>query len=90
MAADILLYDAERVPVGDDQRQHLELTRDIAQRFNSRFGETFVVPQAAIPTQGARIMDLQAPENKMSKSEESPHGTLAQRADERFRRNPAP
>ena len=77
MAADILLYDAERVPVGDDQRQHLELARDIAQRFNGRYGETFVVPQAAIPKQGARIMDLQTPENKMSKSSESPQGTLA-------------
>lgn len=76
MAADILIYQAERVPVGDDQRQHLELTRDIAERFNHRFGETFVVPEAAIPKQGARIMDLQKPENKMSKSEESPHGTL--------------
>lgn len=77
MAADILLYDAERVPVGDDQRQHLELARDIAQRFNSRYGETFVVPQAAIPKHGARIMDLQTPENKMSKSSESPQGTLS-------------
>ncbi|HLI25251.1 MAG TPA: tryptophan--tRNA ligase, partial [Acidimicrobiales bacterium] len=59
MAADILLYDADRVPVGDDQRQHLELTRDVAQRFNARYGETFVVPEAAIPAagRGARIMD---------------------------------
>jgi tryptophanyl-tRNA synthetase len=76
MAADIMLYQAERVPVGDDQRQHLELTRDIAQRFNSRYGETFVVPQAAIPKVGARIMDLQNPEAKMSKSEDSPQGTI--------------
>jgi tryptophanyl-tRNA synthetase len=76
MAADILLYDAERVPVGDDQRQHLELARDIAQRFNSRYGDTFVVPQAAIAKQGARVMDLQFPENKMSKSADSPQGTL--------------
>lgn len=76
MAADILLYDAERVPVGDDQRQHLELTRDVAQRFNSRYGTTFVVPQAAIPKFGARIMDLQEPTNKMSKSDESPLGTI--------------
>jgi tryptophanyl-tRNA synthetase len=76
MAADILLYKADRVPVGDDQRQHLELTRDIAQRFNSRFGETFVLPQAAIPKVGARIMDLQNPEAKMSKSEDSPQGTI--------------
>jgi tryptophanyl-tRNA synthetase len=77
MAADILIYQADRVPVGDDQRQHLELTRDVAIRFNSRFGETFVVPQAAIPKEGARIMDLQEPTAKMSKSEESPQGTLA-------------
>lgn len=76
MAADILLYHADRVPVGDDQRQHLELTRDIAQRFNSRYGETFVIPQAAIAKVGARIMDLQNPQAKMSKSEDSPQGTI--------------
>jgi tryptophanyl-tRNA synthetase len=76
MAADILVYQADRVPVGDDQRQHLELTRDVAMRFNTRFGETFVVPQAAIPKQGARVMDLQDPTSKMSKSEESPTGTI--------------
>ncbi len=76
MAADILLYDAEEVPVGDDQRQHLEITRDIAQRFNSRFGDTFVVPKAAIPKVGARIMDLQDPTSKMSKSADSPQGTV--------------
>ena len=76
MAADILLYQTDRVPVGDDQRQHLELTRDIAQRFNGRFGDTFVLPQAAIPKVGARIMDLQNPEAKMSKSEDSPQGTI--------------
>ncbi|MCA1830857.1 MAG: tryptophan--tRNA ligase [Actinobacteria bacterium] len=76
MAADILLYNADRVPVGDDQRQHLELTRDIAQRFNSRFGETFVIPEAAIPKIGARVMDLQQPTSKMSKSVESPQGTI--------------
>jgi len=68
MAADIVLYDADRVPVGDDQRQHLELTRDVAQRFNSRYGDTFVVPEAAIPKVGARVMDLQGPTAKMSKS----------------------
>jgi tryptophanyl-tRNA synthetase len=67
MAADILLYDTDRVPVGDDQRQHLELTRDVAQRFNSRYGQTFVVPEAAIPKVGARIMDLQDPTSKMEK-----------------------
>jgi tryptophanyl-tRNA synthetase len=68
MAADILVYDADRVPVGDDQRQHLELARNLAQRFNSRYGETFVVPEAAIPRVAARVMDLQEPTNKMSKS----------------------
>ncbi len=62
MAADILLYDADRVPVGDDQRQHVELTRDVARRFNSRYGETFVIPEAAVPKVAARAMDLQHPE----------------------------
>jgi len=76
MAADILLYDADEVPVGDDQRQHLELTREIAQRFNNRYGETFVVPKATIPSVGARVMDLQHPERKMSKSVASPLGTI--------------
>jgi tryptophanyl-tRNA synthetase len=76
MAADILLYDADRVPVGDDQRQHLELTRDLAVRFNHRYGEVFKVPEAAIPKVGARIMDLQVPTMKMGKSNESPQGTL--------------
>jgi tryptophanyl-tRNA synthetase len=76
MAADILLYDTDRVPVGDDQRQHLELTRDIAMRFNSRYGQTFVVPEADIPKVGARIMDLQNPTAKMSKSVDSPQGTV--------------
>ena len=76
MAADILLYDTDRVPVGDDQRQHLELARDIADRFNHRFGPTLVVPEAHIPRVGARIMDLQQPTSKMSKSSQSPQGTL--------------
>jgi tryptophanyl-tRNA synthetase len=76
MAADILLYDADRVPVGEDQRQHLELTRDLALRFNSRYGTTFVVPDAAVPTVGARVMDLQEPTRKMSKSVSSPLGTV--------------
>jgi tryptophanyl-tRNA synthetase len=75
-AADILLYDADRVPVGDDQRQHLELTRDLAIRFNNRYGPTFTVPEAAIPRVGARVMDLQEPTRKMSKSVESPQGTI--------------
>jgi tryptophanyl-tRNA synthetase len=76
MAADILLYDTDRVPVGDDQRQHLELARDLAARFNARYGDTFVVPEAAIPRAGARVMDLQNPTNKMSKSADSPQGTI--------------
>jgi tryptophanyl-tRNA synthetase len=76
MAADILLYNANAVPVGDDQRQHLELARELAVRFNNRYGETFTVPQAAIPGAAARIMDLQHPERKMSKSVESPLGTI--------------
>jgi len=71
MAADILLYDAEKVPVGDDQRQHLELTRDVALRFNHRYGEVFVVPEAVTPKAGARVMDLQSPTDKMSKSADS-------------------
>jgi tryptophanyl-tRNA synthetase len=68
MAADILLYHADAVPVGEDQRQHLELTRDLAQRFNSRYGETFTVPEPFIPKQTAKIYDLQEPTAKMSKS----------------------
>jgi len=76
MAADILLYDTDRVPVGDDQRQHLELTRDVAERFNSRYGTTFVVPEADIPKVAARVMDLQEPTRKMSKSIDSPQGTV--------------
>jgi tryptophanyl-tRNA synthetase len=76
MAADIVLYDAEQVPVGDDQRQHLELARDIAIRFNSRYGKTFTVPEPAIPAIGARVMDLQQPERKMSKSIASPLGLM--------------
>jgi tryptophanyl-tRNA synthetase len=68
MAADILLYNASIVPVGEDQTQHVELTRDIAQRFNSIYGETFVVPETRLPTAGARVMGLDDPEKKMSKS----------------------
>lgn len=71
MAADILLYQASAVPVGDDQRQHLEFTRDIAQRFNHLYGEAFTIPEAMIPPQGARIMGLDNPLTKMSKSEAS-------------------
>jgi tryptophanyl-tRNA synthetase len=76
MAADILLYETERVPVGHDQRQHVELARDLAVRFNSRYGDTFVVPEAAVPKTGARVMDLQHPTRKMSKSIDSPQGTI--------------
>lgn len=76
MAADILLYDTDRVPVGDDQRQHVELARDVAIRFNQRFKPTFVVPEAILPTVGARIRDLQNPMAKMSKSDVSPMGTV--------------
>lgn len=76
MAADILLYQAAAVPVGEDQRQHVELTRDLAERFNSRFGETFVIPEAIIPKGGAKIYDLQQPTVKMSKSAESEAGLI--------------
>ena len=76
MAGDILLYQAEVVPVGDDQRQHVELTRDIAERFNQRFGETFVVPEVSIPEQGARIKNLQEPERLMSTTRGAPQGVV--------------
>jgi len=76
MAADILLYDASVVPVGEDQLQHVELTRTVARRFNKTFGETFVVPQALVQKVGARIMSLQDPLKKMSKSDESTAGTI--------------
>ena len=75
-AADILLYDAAIVPVGEDQRQHIELTRDLAGRFNQRFGETLVIPEAKIMEATAKIYDLQKPGSKMSKSGESPQGIL--------------
>jgi tryptophanyl-tRNA synthetase len=76
MAADILLYQTTHVPVGDDQRQHLELAREIAERFNHRYGQTFVVPQGMVPEFGARVMDLQEPTRKMSKSISSPQGSI--------------
>jgi tryptophanyl-tRNA synthetase len=76
MAADILLYRTDRVPIGDDQRQHLELARDIAARFNARFGETFVLPEGVYPEIGARIMDLQDPTRKMSTTGGTPAGTV--------------
>ena len=75
-AADILLYDTDEVPVGEDQRQHIELTRDVAERFNSRYGDTFVLPEATIPAAGARVMDLQEPTDKMSKSATTDAGTV--------------
>ncbi|MBM3827938.1 MAG: tryptophan--tRNA ligase [Actinobacteria bacterium] len=75
-AADILLYDADEVPVGEDQRQHVEITRDIAMRFNSRFGETFVVPKVVTPKAGAKVTDLQEPTAKMSKSSNSDAGIV--------------
>jgi len=75
-AADILLYDAEEVPVGDDQRQHIEITRDIAIRFNHRFGDTLILPKAVHPKAGARVMDLQDPTSKMSKSAAADNGLI--------------
>jgi tryptophanyl-tRNA synthetase len=75
-AADILLYQTDLVPIGDDQRQHLELSRNVAERFNSRFGETFRLPEALIPEVGGRIMDLQEPTNKMSTTGGTPQGTV--------------
>ena len=82
-AADILAYRTDEVPVGDDQRQHLELARDIAERFNERFGETLVVPRHRIPEVGARIMDFQAPGQKMSTTAPSDQGTIYVLDDER-------
>jgi len=77
MAADILLYQTHLVPVGEDQKQHLELTRDIAQRFNSLYGDVFVVPEAYIPKVAARVMSLQEPTKKMSKSDENPNAYIS-------------
>lgn len=82
-AADVLLYDAAVVPVGEDQRQHIELTRDLAGRFNSRFGETLVVPEVRILKETAKVYDLQNPASKMSKSGESPAGILWLMDDEK-------
>ena len=82
MASDILLYDAHEVPVGEDQKQHVELTRDIAQRFNHLFGETFVVPEPIIPEAGARVMALNDPAVKMSKSEAHVRGHAIRMLDE--------
>lgn len=76
MAADILAYDVDYVPVGIDQKQHVELARDIAERFNKKYGETFVIPQPLISTEGTKIMDLVTPTKKMSKSSENPKGVI--------------
>jgi tryptophanyl-tRNA synthetase len=76
MAGDILLYQSDIVPIGDDQRQHLELARDVAERFNARFGETFTLPEGVYPEVGARIMDLQEPTRKMSTTAGTPQGTV--------------
>jgi tryptophanyl-tRNA synthetase len=75
-AADILLYQTDKVPIGDDQRQHIELARDVAERFNARYGETFNLPEGIFPDVGARIMDLQEPERKMSTTGGTPQGTI--------------
>ena len=94
MAGDILLYETAEVPVGDDQRQHLELTRVIAERFNNRYGETFVVPDRRAAQGGARVMDLQEPTRKMSKSISSPLGSIfvtdAPSTSRRRSRRPSP
>jgi tryptophanyl-tRNA synthetase len=76
MAGDILLYQTDIVPIGDDQRQHLELSRNIAERFNSRFGETFKVPEAVYPEEGARVKNLQEPERLMSTTRGAPQGVV--------------
>ncbi len=76
MSSDILLYDADIVPVGEDQKQHVELTRNIAQRFNNKYGETFKIPRPVIPAEGARIKDLQDPLKKMSKSDDDHRGSI--------------
>ena len=76
MAGDILLYQTDRVPIGDDQRQHVELTRDIAERFNQRFGETFTIPEGVYPAVGARIKNLQEPERLMSTTRGAPQGVI--------------
>jgi len=77
MAADILLYQADLVPVGQDQKQHIELTRDVAERFNAVYGESFVIPEGYIPNIGTKIMSLVEPEKKMSKSDENPKSYIA-------------
>ncbi|MCA1022504.1 tryptophan--tRNA ligase [Halobacillus litoralis] len=83
MAADILLYKTDIVPVGDDQKQHLELTRNLAQRFNHKFNDIFTIPEVRIPKEGARIMSLQDPTKKMSKSDENQKGFISMLDDEK-------
>ena len=83
MASDILLYDADYVPTGIDQKQHVELCRNLAERFNNKYGETFKIPQPMIPTTGAKIMDFQDPTKKKSKSEENPKGVILLLDDEK-------
>ena len=83
MASDILLYDADYVPTGIDQKQHVELCRDLATRFNKKYGSTFKIPEPMIPEMGAKIMDLQDPTKKMSKSEENPKGVILLLDDEK-------
>jgi tryptophanyl-tRNA synthetase len=83
MAADVLAYRATEVPVGDDQRQHVELMREIARRFNGRFGDTLVVPELVVPAVGARIMDLQEPDRKMSTTGGTEQGTVLVLDDEK-------
>lgn len=82
MASDILLYQTDGVPVGDDQRQHIELTRDLAQRFNSRYSPTFTIPEMIAPKVGARVMSLQDPTKKMSKSDPDPNATITLEDDD--------
>lgn len=87
MAADILLYQADLVPVGEDQRQHIELTRNVAERFNNVYGEVFKVPEGFIPKSGARIMSLQEPDKKMSKSSEDANSYISMLDDPRAAMN---
>jgi len=83
MASDIILYDADYVPVGVDQKQHVELARNIAERFNKTYGDTFKIPEPLIPEIGAKIMDLQSPTKKMSKSDDSYKGVILLLDDEK-------
>ena len=86
MAADILLYDTTEVPVGEDQKQHVELTRDVAERFNAKYGETFVLPEPVVPKVGGRVMSLVDPTKKMSKSDANPNGAVGLLEDTKLAR----